>query len=61
MVAPCGNLHGRSWGGAEDPHLLAPMAITLGQRGVADRCREMVLVLDLCYRVETDSREPASR
>lgn len=48
-------------GGAEDPHLLALMAITLGQRGVADRCREMVLVLDLCYRVETDSREPASR
>lgn len=52
---------GGAGGGAEDPHLLAPMAITLGQRGVADRCREMVLVLDLCYRVETDSREPASR
>lgn len=53
-------MHGRSWG-AEDPHLLALMAVTLGQRRVDDRCREMALVLDLCcYGVETVRQQGAS-
>lgn len=59
VVAPCGNLYGRSWG-AEDPHHLALMVITLGQRGPDHRCREMALVLDLCYGVETVRQQGAS-
>lgn len=46
--------------GSRDPHRLALMAVTLRQRGPDHKCREMVLVLDLCYGVETVRQQGAS-